>query len=153
MGGHELTISGLLPLMMLHTKFGKDWPSSFWGEDVNARRKTDDAQRRTPTHSNRSPEWLRWPKKDYPLWMIDMKTMWINNKSHYQAQYTAKYESHPRSTIKAVYRKFIVLCNLKILCLYTGLLKFVLYHYLPNVAWVKSTYWGDWFDVKIGHMM
>ena len=23
---------------------------------------TDDTRRRTPTHSNRSPEWLRWPK-------------------------------------------------------------------------------------------
>ena len=60
-GVMKFTISGLLPLMMLHTKFGKDWPSSFWGEDVNARRKTNDARRRTPTHSNRSPEWLRWP--------------------------------------------------------------------------------------------
>ena len=26
--------------------------------------------------------------------MIDMKTMWINNKSRYQAQYTAKYDIH-----------------------------------------------------------
>ena len=38
----KFTISGLLPLIMLHTKFGKDWPSSFWGEDVNVRRTTDD---------------------------------------------------------------------------------------------------------------
>ena len=28
-------ISGLLSLHMLHTKFGKDWPSSFWVENVN----------------------------------------------------------------------------------------------------------------------
>ena len=28
----------------------------------DARRTTDDARRRMPTHSNRSPEWLRWPK-------------------------------------------------------------------------------------------
>ena len=26
--------------------------------------------------------------------MIDMKTTWINNKSRYQAQYTAKYDIH-----------------------------------------------------------
>ena len=31
------------------------WPSSFWEEDVNGRRPT-------PTHSNRSPKLLRWPK-------------------------------------------------------------------------------------------
>ena len=29
--------SGLHLLLMPHTKFGKDWLSSFWGEDVNAR--------------------------------------------------------------------------------------------------------------------
>ena len=28
----------------------------------DARRTTNDERRRTPTHSNRSPEWLRWPK-------------------------------------------------------------------------------------------
>ena len=28
----------------------------------NGRRTTHDTRRRTPTHSNRSPEWLRWPK-------------------------------------------------------------------------------------------
>ena len=71
------TISSLLPLMMLHTKFGKDWHSSFWGKDVNARRTTndgrrttDDARRRTPTHSNRSPEWLRWPKNRHKILTI-----------------------------------------------------------------------------------
>ena len=42
LGVMKFTISGLLPLMMLHTKFGKDWPSSFWEEDVNAWRTTDD---------------------------------------------------------------------------------------------------------------
>ena len=63
-GVMKFIISGLLPLIMLHTKFGKDWPGSFWGEDINARRTKNakDAWRRTPTHSNRSPEWLRWPK-------------------------------------------------------------------------------------------
>ena len=29
------TISCLLPLQMLHTKFGQDWPSGFWEEYVN----------------------------------------------------------------------------------------------------------------------
>ena len=38
----KLTISCLLTLQMLHTKFGKDWPSSSWEEDVNARHTTDD---------------------------------------------------------------------------------------------------------------
>ena len=38
----KFTISCLLTLQMLHTKFGKDWPSSSWEEDVNARRTTDD---------------------------------------------------------------------------------------------------------------
>ena len=37
------------------------WTSSSW-EDVNARRTTHIARQRTPTHSNRSPEWLRWHK-------------------------------------------------------------------------------------------
>ena len=50
----EFTISCRLTLKMLHTKFGQDWPSNSW-EDVNARWQT-------PTHSNRSPELLRWPE-------------------------------------------------------------------------------------------
>ena len=37
-------------------------PSSYWG-DINALRTSHDARRRTTTHRNRSPEWLRWPKK------------------------------------------------------------------------------------------
>ena len=31
----KLTISCLLTLKMVHTKFGKVWPSSSWEEDVN----------------------------------------------------------------------------------------------------------------------
>ena len=60
------TIVGLLPLQMPHTKFGKDWPSSYWG-DVNGRRttKTHDKQQWTLTHSNRSLDSLRWPKKNF----------------------------------------------------------------------------------------
>ena len=46
-GVTKFTTSGLLPLHMLHTKFGKDWPSSFWGEDV-----TDNRRWGTQTHSN-----------------------------------------------------------------------------------------------------
>ena len=42
-GVMKFTISGLLPLMMLDIKFGKDWPSSFWGEDLNAPRMMTDA--------------------------------------------------------------------------------------------------------------
>ena len=38
----KLTISCLLNLQILYTKFGKDWPSSSLGEDVNARHTTDD---------------------------------------------------------------------------------------------------------------
>ena len=61
----KFTISWLLSLQMLHTKFGKDWLSNSWEKNVNGRRTTEDGWRRTPTHSNRSPEWLRWPKKNY----------------------------------------------------------------------------------------
>ena len=61
-GVMKFIISCLLTLQMLHTKFGYDWPSSFWVEDVNAWRTTHDGRRLTPTHGNRSPEWLRWPK-------------------------------------------------------------------------------------------
>ena len=53
-GVMKFTISCHLTLQLLHTKLGWDWPSSFWEEDFNARR--------TPTCSNRSPEWLMWPK-------------------------------------------------------------------------------------------
>ena len=42
-----------------------------------------------------------------------------------------------RSTVKAADRKFIILCHLKTLRLYTGLFKFELDHYLTNVARVK----------------
>ena len=61
--GIKLTTSCLLTLQMTHTEFGQDWLSSSWKEDVNGRRTTDDhGWPRTPTHSNRSPEWLRLPK-------------------------------------------------------------------------------------------
>ena len=53
----KFTISCLLPLPMLHTKFGKDWE-----EAVNPRSTTNDARRRTPTHSYRSSESLKWLK-------------------------------------------------------------------------------------------
>ena len=45
---------------MIHVlaKFGHDWPSSSWEEDVNR-------WWWTPTHSTRSPELLMWPKKVY----------------------------------------------------------------------------------------
>ena len=58
LGVMKFTSSCLLTLQMLHTKFGKDWPSSFW--DVNGRRTTH--------YDNRSPEWLRWPKKCAKFW-------------------------------------------------------------------------------------
>ena len=41
-GVMKLTISCLLTLQLLHTKFGSYWPSSSSEEDVNARRTTDD---------------------------------------------------------------------------------------------------------------
>ena len=43
----KITFSCLFTLQMLHTKFGKYWPSSSWEEDVNGRRTTEDAQRTT----------------------------------------------------------------------------------------------------------
>ena len=58
----KFTVPCLLTLQTLHTKFGYDWPSSSWEENDNGRRTMHLARRRTPTHSNRSPEWLRWPK-------------------------------------------------------------------------------------------
>ena len=50
--GHKFRISCLFTLQMLHTKFGKDWPYSFWEEEY-----VDGWG--TPTHSNRSPKWLK----------------------------------------------------------------------------------------------
>ena len=41
-GVMNFTISCLLTLQMLHTKFGKDWSSSFSEEDVKGRRTTHD---------------------------------------------------------------------------------------------------------------
>ena len=43
----KFTISCLLTLPMLHTKFGKDWPSSSWEEDVNGRCTRHTAQHTT----------------------------------------------------------------------------------------------------------
>ena len=42
----KFTISGHLPLQILHIKFGKDWPNIFEGEDVNWRQtlQTDDCE-------------------------------------------------------------------------------------------------------------
>ena len=59
-GGMKFTISRLLTLFdaTYRTKFGKGWPSSSWKGDVNAWR----WKWRTPTNSNRLPEWLGWPK-------------------------------------------------------------------------------------------
>ena len=73
-------------------KFGKDWPSTSWEEDVKTRRTTDDGRRRTPNHNNRSPEWLKWPKKlftfifffscmlrhQFPHWWILIKRVLSN---------------------------------------------------------------------------
>ena len=47
---------------MLHTKFSKYCPFSYWEEHVNRRCKINDARRQMPTHSNRSPEWIKWPR-------------------------------------------------------------------------------------------
>ena len=41
-GVMKFTISRLLTLKMLQTKFGQDWPSISWEEDVNAWRTTTD---------------------------------------------------------------------------------------------------------------
>ena len=38
---------------MVYNKFGKDWPSSSWEEDVNGRHD----RRRAPIHNNKSPVW------------------------------------------------------------------------------------------------
>ena len=51
-------------LVSLPWRSSLDWSSSS-GEDVKARRTTDDGRlTTTPTHSNRSLDWLRWPSKD-----------------------------------------------------------------------------------------
>ena len=53
---------------MLHTKFGKDWYSSSREENVNV-------QRWAPTHSNKSPDWLRGPKKiQIFCWLLQIWT-------------------------------------------------------------------------------
>ena len=53
MGIMKITISGLHPLMVLHTKLNlvKIGPVVY-----EAKMSTDDVQRRTPTHNNRPPE-------------------------------------------------------------------------------------------------
>ena len=51
-GGMKFLISRLLSLQMLHTKFGKDWPSSSC--EVGHGRMTND-ERRTQIDANRSP--------------------------------------------------------------------------------------------------
>lgn len=43
-------------ISFLNIIFGKDWPISSWEQDV-----TNDAWRRTSTHSDRSLEWLQLP--------------------------------------------------------------------------------------------
>ena len=55
-GVMKFTISGLLPLHMLYSKFGKDLTNSFLGEDVKRRRTTDAALRRTQSHRNILPQ-------------------------------------------------------------------------------------------------
>ena len=42
-GGHD--ISCLLTLQMLHSKSGKDWPSTSWEDDFKRRRTTDNDRR------------------------------------------------------------------------------------------------------------
>ena len=81
----KLKNSCLLTLMMLHTKFGKDWPHSSW-EDVNWWCTSDDSQWRTPTHSNWSPEWLRWPNywRIIKSWMSSNANMGDLNKKWHQ---------------------------------------------------------------------
>ena len=77
--------SCLLTLMMLHTKFGKDWTHSSW-EDVNWRCMWDDSQWRIPTHSSWSPEWLRWPNywRIIKSWMSSNANLGDLNKKWHQ---------------------------------------------------------------------
>ena len=42
------------------------------------RRTAHDARRRTPTHSNRSPEWLRWPNKNINSLKCQICLNWSN---------------------------------------------------------------------------
>ena len=53
-GVMKCSISYLLTLQMLYTKFGQNWPSSSQEEDFNGRRHL------TPSHSNRSPKSLSY---------------------------------------------------------------------------------------------
>ena len=53
-GGHE--INNFLPPYLTDSTY-QIWLTLLLDK------KSHDGQRRTPTHSNRSPEWLRWPKK------------------------------------------------------------------------------------------
>ena len=57
-GAWNLQFLVFSPYLMLHTKFGKGWPSSSWKGDVYAWW----WKWRTPTNSNRLLEWLGWPK-------------------------------------------------------------------------------------------
>ena len=52
---------------MLHTILVK-----FGLEVFEKKMLTDDARPQTPTQSNRSPEWLRWPKKSSSFFVINL---------------------------------------------------------------------------------
>ena len=59
-GAIKFTISRLLTLQMLHIKFSQDWLSGSC--QLYEKILMDDIRRLMPTHSNKSFEWLRWPK-------------------------------------------------------------------------------------------
>ena len=67
---------------MLHTTFGEDLPLAVFLEKKmlthDGRWTMDDGRRRTTTHSNRSLELLKWPKKDEILITYSLLSYIIN---------------------------------------------------------------------------
>ena len=74
------------PTYAIFTKIDKDWPSSFWKENV-----TDNGRRRTPIQSNRSPEWLRWPNKSMQLFFWIFTHIRINQLSFSDIYFAHEY--------------------------------------------------------------
>ena len=48
---------------MLSVKFHPNWPTGYWGEEVDARRTMDDGRRTNGNHNNSPWAKLRWTKK------------------------------------------------------------------------------------------
>ena len=90
-----LTIPCIFTQQMLHTKFGKGWPSYSWEENVNGEGTTDYTRRPTPTYSK--------------LWITHKHlSSWIAEEYVYWRQY-----------FRQLYFVFKLLCIQQVSCIHT----------------------------------